>query len=145
MSDTNPPAKKFTVTLRRTQVQTVTFVLENYNDNPPLAGIAQGYCWPSKWEDEDVSVAHTDSHVVTIIDREANENYDEAPDQGRIEPGLGNPSSWTDQPGNPPPASWIDGADDGPHSRACGPTPHPHGSSCHTNCPTCGGRNEYNK
>jgi hypothetical protein len=28
---------------------------------------------------------------------------------------------------------------DGPHSRACGPLPHVHGSACHPNCPTCGG------
>jgi len=28
----------------------------------------------------------------------------------------------------------------GPHSRACGITPHAHGSACHSNCPTCGGR-----
>lgn len=27
-----------------------------------------------------------------------------------------------------------------PHSRACGWRPHPHGTECHTNCPTCGGR-----
>lgn len=27
----------------------------------------------------------------------------------------------------------------GPHSRACGITPHEHGPACHTNCPTCGG------
>lgn len=27
----------------------------------------------------------------------------------------------------------------GPHSRACGIRPHPHGSECHSNCPTCGG------
>lgn len=28
----------------------------------------------------------------------------------------------------------------GPHSRACGISPHPHGSMCHSNCPTCGGK-----
>lgn len=27
----------------------------------------------------------------------------------------------------------------GPHSRACGVLPHPHGVGCHQNCPTCGG------
>lgn len=27
-----------------------------------------------------------------------------------------------------------------PHSRACGPTMHAHGSACHSNCPTCGGK-----
>lgn len=27
----------------------------------------------------------------------------------------------------------------GPHSRACGMTPHSHGSACHSNCPTCHG------
>lgn len=26
-----------------------------------------------------------------------------------------------------------------PHSRACGITPHDHGTTCHTSCPTCGG------
>lgn len=26
-----------------------------------------------------------------------------------------------------------------PHSRACGIHPHPHGSACHANCPTCHG------
>jgi len=26
-----------------------------------------------------------------------------------------------------------------PHSRACGPVSHQHGSSCHSNCPSCGG------
>jgi uncharacterized protein (DUF1778 family) len=29
---------------------------------------------------------------------------------------------------------------DPPHSRACGIIPHEHGTDCHTNCPTCGGR-----
>lgn len=28
----------------------------------------------------------------------------------------------------------------GPHSRACGIRKHEHGSECHSNCPTCGGR-----
>lgn len=27
-----------------------------------------------------------------------------------------------------------------PHSRACGIDPHVHGTFCHTNCPSCGGR-----
>lgn len=27
-----------------------------------------------------------------------------------------------------------------PHSRACGFQNHDHGTSCHTNCPSCGGR-----
>lgn len=27
-----------------------------------------------------------------------------------------------------------------PHSRACGPTNHEHGTGCHSNCPTCGGQ-----
>lgn len=27
-----------------------------------------------------------------------------------------------------------------PHSRACGMHAHPHGTQCHRNCPTCGGR-----
>lgn len=31
-------------------------------------------------------------------------------------------------------------ADQRPHSRACGWRAHPHGSACHANCPTCGGR-----
>lgn len=30
--------------------------------------------------------------------------------------------------------------DERPHSRACGVTPHEHGTGCHANCPTCGGR-----
>jgi hypothetical protein len=29
---------------------------------------------------------------------------------------------------------------EGPHSRACGIRRHNHGSDCHANCPTCGGR-----
>lgn len=29
-----------------------------------------------------------------------------------------------------------------PHSRACGITKHDHGTDCHTNCPTCGGKND---
>ena len=29
---------------------------------------------------------------------------------------------------------------EGPHSRACGIHPHPHGSQCSTDCPTCLGR-----
>jgi hypothetical protein len=33
---------------------------------------------------------------------------------------------------NPPPRP--------PHSRACGIAPHEHGTGCHSNCPTCGGR-----
>lgn len=28
----------------------------------------------------------------------------------------------------------------GPHSRACGTLAHPHGTPCHANCPTCGGK-----
>lgn len=27
---------------------------------------------------------------------------------------------------------------DGPHSRACGPAPHAHGTACSATCPTCG-------
>lgn len=27
-----------------------------------------------------------------------------------------------------------------PHSRACGHLAHDHGPSCHSNCPTCGGK-----
>ena len=27
-----------------------------------------------------------------------------------------------------------------PHSRACSPTPHPHGQQCHSNCAVCSGR-----
>ena len=27
-----------------------------------------------------------------------------------------------------------------PHSRACGIRKHEHGTSCHSNCPTCGGK-----
>jgi len=34
------------------------------------------------------------------------------------------------------------GDDTRPHSRACGITQHPHGSQCHRNCQTCGGRDE---
>lgn len=30
----------------------------------------------------------------------------------------------------------------GPHSRACGIQVHDHGPSCHSNCPTCHGRDE---
>lgn len=30
--------------------------------------------------------------------------------------------------------------DEGPHSRACGISPHSHGQFCHPNCPTCGGK-----
>lgn len=29
-----------------------------------------------------------------------------------------------------------------PHSRACGITKHDHGTACHSNCPTCHGRDE---
>lgn len=32
-----------------------------------------------------------------------------------------------------------------PHSRACGLHPHLHGTMCHSNCPTCGGRPIYLK
>jgi len=31
------------------------------------------------------------------------------------------------------------GEDARPHSRACGVEAHPHGSKCHSNCPTCAG------
>lgn len=31
----------------------------------------------------------------------------------------------------------FDAALEGPHSRACGIRPHPHGTYCHSNCPTC--------
>lgn len=31
--------------------------------------------------------------------------------------------------------------DNRPHSRACGITPHEHGTWCHSNCPTCHGGN----
>lgn len=31
-------------------------------------------------------------------------------------------------------------ATSGPHSRACGFREHEHGTGCHSNCPTCGGR-----
>lgn len=30
--------------------------------------------------------------------------------------------------------------DTGPHSRACGVGKHEHGTWCHSNCPTCGGK-----
>lgn len=30
----------------------------------------------------------------------------------------------------------------GPHSRACGIREHDHGSACHANCPSCGGRTD---
>ena len=33
----------------------------------------------------------------------------------------------------------ADGDDDGPHSRACGITPHKHGRACSMDCPTCFG------
>ena|SRR6478735_9709535 len=32
--------------------------------------------------------------------------------------------------------------DNRPHSRACGWRKHDHGTDCHTNCPTCGGKND---
>lgn len=30
--------------------------------------------------------------------------------------------------------------DQRPHSRACGFRPHDHGTACHSNCPSCGGK-----
>lgn len=45
---------------------------------------------------------------------------------------------WRDYQGH---ATTVDtDPDRRPHSRACGIHPHPHGYSCHPNCPTCGGK-----
>jgi hypothetical protein len=45
-----------------------------------------------------------------------------------------------------PPAPVVEappGLDLRVHSRACGIVPHGHGSACHKNCPTCGGRADF--
>lgn len=41
--------------------------------------------------------------------------------------------------GDPPNALSIIDRTAGPHSRSCGITPHPHGSRCGKDCPTCSG------
>lgn len=40
----------------------------------------------------------------------------------------------------PPPGSVPPPPDRRPHSRACGWRHHEHGTACHSNCPTCGGK-----
>jgi hypothetical protein len=48
-----------------------------------------------------------------------------------------------EEPPPPPPDENPFGLDMRVHSRACGIVPHGHGSACHRNCPTCGGRADF--
>lgn len=43
-------------------------------------------------------------------------------------------------PIGPVPRDYVEPPDAGPHSRACGIKPHPHGEDCSPDCPTCQGR-----
>jgi hypothetical protein len=67
--------------------------------------------------------------AVAALAKEAKRGYGSV-NLGRLAEALG------------PVSGAVEGAGEaeGPHSRACGIHPHPHGAWCSTDCPTCGGK-----
>jgi len=53
------------------------------------------------------------------------------------------PALVVEEPPAPEPVASLYGFDERVHSRACGIQPHGHGSFCHRDCPTCGGRADF--
>jgi len=58
----------------------------------------------------------------------------------RVEDEIERISKALDDLGNPAQVVAVPNVEEGPHSRACGISNHPHGPQCHSNCPTCHGR-----